>query len=214
MHITGLIRGGPSAEVRERGDALIEALDLTEWRDTLGTKLSGGVRRLVGYIMTTVWPGKVVILDEPTNDVDPRRRRLLWDQIRLLGSEGAAVFLEMAAEARSKIDAEDFTLYYNVGVANYSMRAEDLSRVDVAIMYYEKALDVQPDEPQTIFNIVVAYVSKEDWREAIQWGEKYVSVSPDDPRGWQLLARCYSETGDRDKAREALTRFETLHQGG
>jgi len=127
--------------------------------------------------------------------------------------KGAAIFLEMAADARSKIDAEDFTLYYNIGVANYSMREEDLSRVDDAIMYYEKALDVQPDEPQTIFNIVVAYVSKEDWREAIQWGEKYVSVSPDDPRGWQLLARCYSETGDRDKAREALRRFETLHQG-
>ncbi len=106
VHITGLIRGGPSAEVRERGDALIEALDLTEWRDTLGTKLSGGVRRLVGYIMTTVWPGKVVILDEPTNDVDPRRRRLLWDQIRLLGSEGAAVFLvtHNVLEAEKAVD--------------------------------------------------------------------------------------------------------------
>jgi Flp pilus assembly protein TadD len=127
--------------------------------------------------------------------------------------KGAAIFLEMAADARSKIDAEDFTLYYNIGVANYSMRAEEPSRVDDAIMYYEKALDVQPDEPQTIFNIIVAYVSKEDWREAIQWGEKYVSVSRDDPRGWQLLARCYSEMGDRDKARDALTQFETLQQG-
>ena len=106
VHITGLIRGGPSNEVRERGDALIEALDLTEWRETLGHKLSGGVRRLVGYIMTTVWPGKVVILDEPTNDVDPRRRRLLWEQIRALGSEGSAVFLvtHNVLEAEKAVD--------------------------------------------------------------------------------------------------------------
>jgi len=106
VHITGLIRGGPSEEVRARGDALIEALDLTEWRDTLGSKLSGGVRRLVGYIMTTVWPGKVVILDEPTNDVDPRRRRLLWEQIRVLGSEGSAVFLvtHNVLEAEKAVD--------------------------------------------------------------------------------------------------------------
>ena len=106
VHITGLIRGGPSDEVRARGDALIEALDLTEWRDTLGSKLSGGVRRLVGYIMTTVWPGKVVILDEPTNDVDPRRRRLLWEQIRVLGSEGSAVFLvtHNVLEAEKAVD--------------------------------------------------------------------------------------------------------------
>jgi ABC-2 type transport system ATP-binding protein len=106
VHITGLIRGGPSDEVRARGDALIEGLDLSEWRNTLGSKLSGGVRRLVGYIMTTVWPGKVVILDEPTNDVDPRRRRLLWDQIRLLGSQGSAVFLvtHNVLEAEKAVD--------------------------------------------------------------------------------------------------------------
>ena len=106
VHITGLIRGGPPPEVKRRGRELIEALDLTEWSDTLGHKLSGGVRRLVGYVMTTVWPGKIVILDEPTNDVDPRRRRLLWEQIRKLGSEGAAVFLvtHNVMEAEKAVD--------------------------------------------------------------------------------------------------------------
>jgi Flp pilus assembly protein TadD len=128
--------------------------------------------------------------------------------------KGATIFLEMAAEARSKIGAEDFTLYYNIGVANYSMRDTDSTAVDRAIMYYEKALDLQPDEPQTTFNVVVAYVAKEDWKNAILWGERYVKISPEDPRGWQLLARCYSEEGDKDKAREALTRFESLTQGG
>jgi tetratricopeptide (TPR) repeat protein len=120
----------------------------------------------------------------------------------------------MAADARSKIGAEDFTLYYNIGVANYSLREEAPDRVDRAIMYYERALDVQSDEPQTIFNIVVAYVAKEDWRSAIDWGEKFVSISPNDPKGWQLLARCYSEVEERAKAREALSRFEMLQQGG
>jgi ABC-2 type transport system ATP-binding protein len=106
IRITGQIRGGPPAEVRRRTNELITALDLDEWRETLGAKLSGGVRRLVGFIMTTVWPGRVVILDEPTNDVDPRRRRLLWEQIRLLGSEGAAVFLvtHNVLEAEKSVD--------------------------------------------------------------------------------------------------------------
>ena len=43
--------------------------------------------------MIRVVPGRLVILDEPTNDVDPVRRRLLWDQIRLLAEAGAAVLL-------------------------------------------------------------------------------------------------------------------------
>jgi ABC-2 type transport system ATP-binding protein len=66
---------------------------IREWADTLGIKLSGGVKRLVGFAMVSVWPGRVVILDEPTNDVDPRRRRLLWKHVRRLGDEGFAVLL-------------------------------------------------------------------------------------------------------------------------
>ena len=43
--------------------------------------------------MCAVVPGRLIILDEPTNDVDPVRRRLLWDQIRALADDGAAVLL-------------------------------------------------------------------------------------------------------------------------
>ncbi len=104
--ITGAIRGGPADAVHERTEAFIAALELEEWRDTLGAKMSGGVRRLVGFIMTTVWPGRVVILDEPTNDVDPLRRRLMWKQIRQLAQDGVAVFLvtHNVMEAEKSVD--------------------------------------------------------------------------------------------------------------
>lgn len=106
IRLTGRIRGGNHADIARRSDELIEALQLGEWRDTLGTKLSGGVRRLVGYVMVTVVPGRLVILDEPTNDVDPLRRRLLWEQIRNLGEMGAAVMLvtHNVLEAEKSVD--------------------------------------------------------------------------------------------------------------
>ena len=43
--------------------------------------------------MTAVVPGRLVVLDEPTNDVDPVRRRLLWDEIRSLADAGAGTLL-------------------------------------------------------------------------------------------------------------------------
>ncbi len=106
VDLAGQIRGGHLGPVQERRRHLFEALDLDEWSDTLGTNLSGGVRRLIGFVMTIVWPGRIVILDEPTNDVDPLRRRLLWEQIRRLGEEGIGVILvtHNVLEAEKSVD--------------------------------------------------------------------------------------------------------------
>ena len=106
IELSGRIRGGDAATVRGRAAELIDALDLGEWARTAGQRLSGGIKRLVGFAMVTVWPGRVVILDEPTNDVDPLRRRLLWDQVRLLSAHGCAVFLvtHNVLEAERSVD--------------------------------------------------------------------------------------------------------------
>ena len=106
IELAGRIRGGSAAEIRLRTASLIDALDLGEWKSALGHSLSGGVRRLVGFCMAIVRPGQVVILDEPTNDVDPLRRRLLWEEIRALGAHGCAVLLvtHNVLEAEKSVD--------------------------------------------------------------------------------------------------------------
>jgi len=106
IEIAGMIRGGEAGDVRRRAGNLMKALQIEEWRDTLGARLSGGVRRLVGFAMATVWPGCIVFLDEPTNDVDPLRRRLLWDQVRQIADRGSAVFLvtHNVLEAENSVD--------------------------------------------------------------------------------------------------------------
>jgi ABC-2 type transport system ATP-binding protein len=106
IELAGRIRGGHAKQTRARTEALIEALDIGEWSSTLGQKLSGGVKRLVGFCMAAVCPGRLVILDEPTNDVDPLRRRLLWGEIRALGAKGCAVLLvtHNVLEAEKSVD--------------------------------------------------------------------------------------------------------------
>jgi ABC-2 type transport system ATP-binding protein len=93
VELVGRIRGGERAAVQARTTQLLEALDLMAWADTPSQKVSGGIARLTAFAMTTVVPGHLVVLDEPTNDVDPVRRRLLWTEIRRLADEGAAVLL-------------------------------------------------------------------------------------------------------------------------
>jgi ABC-2 type transport system ATP-binding protein len=91
--LLGRLRGGEKAQVTARADELFEALDIGEWAGQPGQRLSGGVRRLTGFCLAAVIPGRIVILDEPTNDVDPVRRKLLWRQVRRLADDGHAVLL-------------------------------------------------------------------------------------------------------------------------
>ncbi|WP_246518321.1 ATP-binding cassette domain-containing protein [Thermocatellispora tengchongensis] len=59
--------------------ALADELDIREWFDRRATPdgggLSGGVRRLTAFAMAAVAPVPLIILDEPTNDAPPPRRR-------------------------------------------------------------------------------------------------------------------------------------------
>lgn len=106
VQLIGRIRGGDRRTIRHRCDRLFEALELDEWRRTAGIRLSGGVRRLIGFVMAVVCPAPLIILDEPTNDIDPLRRRLLWNEIRRVGDEGSAVLLvtHNVLEAEQAVD--------------------------------------------------------------------------------------------------------------
>ena len=106
IELLGQLRGAPTTKVRRSRERLVDALDLGEWLDVDAARLSGGVKRLVAFAMAAVAPGRVVMLDEPTNDVDPVRRRLLWRQVRSLADEGAAVLLvtHNVVEAERSVD--------------------------------------------------------------------------------------------------------------
>ncbi len=106
IDLLGQLRGSSKLEVRRRRERLVDALDLGEWLDIDAARLSGGVKRLVAFAMAAVSPGRVVMLDEPTNDVDPVRRRLLWRQVRTLADHGAAVLLvtHNVIEAERSVD--------------------------------------------------------------------------------------------------------------
>jgi len=106
IDLLGQLRGASKADAQGRRERLVEALDLREWLDVDASRLSGGVKRLVAFAMAAVAPGRVVMLDEPTNDVDPVRRRLLWRQVRALADHGAAVLLvtHNVIEAERSVD--------------------------------------------------------------------------------------------------------------
>jgi ABC-type multidrug transport system ATPase subunit len=100
-HLRGMKRG---AAIDER-NRLLNIWELDNLRDHNSARLSGGQRRLLRLAVATAASSKVLVLDEPTNDLDPQKRRLVWDVLRAIneGQGTTIVFITHDAIEAEKI---------------------------------------------------------------------------------------------------------------
>ncbi len=68
------LKGLSKAETRDKIDALLEQLTLTDVRKKKILKLSGGIKRRVGIAQALLNEPEILILDEPTSGLDPGER--------------------------------------------------------------------------------------------------------------------------------------------
>ena len=76
--------GVPRERRRRLMSELLEAVELTKWRDKPVKNLSGGMRRRVEIARGLIHEPRVFFLDEPTAGLDPVSRVAVWDMLRQL----------------------------------------------------------------------------------------------------------------------------------
>jgi drug efflux transport system ATP-binding protein len=80
----------------QRGKQLLKAAGMSEFRNRLAGKLSGGMKQKLGLVCALIHHPKVILLDEPTTGVDPVSRRDFWRILYELISEGVAILTSTA----------------------------------------------------------------------------------------------------------------------
>jgi lipooligosaccharide transport system ATP-binding protein len=80
-------------ERRPAVERALELANLTDRRDTIVDKLSGGMRRRLLIARGLVHKPRLVLLDEPTVGLDPQVRQELWALIDRLRSEGVSILM-------------------------------------------------------------------------------------------------------------------------
>ena len=81
------------SDVVRRCNALIDLVGLTGARDVIAAQLSGGMQKRLDIACALIHDPPILILDEPTADLDPILRRQLWDLIKQINAKGTTILL-------------------------------------------------------------------------------------------------------------------------
>ncbi len=74
-------------------DELVEAVELTPWKDQPVRNLSGGMRRRVEIARGLVHEPRIFFLDEPTTGLDPVSRVAVWEMLQRLKTQRSLTVL-------------------------------------------------------------------------------------------------------------------------
>jgi ABC-2 type transport system ATP-binding protein len=83
----------PRAEVKKRADELLELMGLTSVATKLTGTYSGGMRRRIDLASALMHRPPVLILDEPTEGLDPQSRTALWEELERINQAGTTMLL-------------------------------------------------------------------------------------------------------------------------
>ena len=86
----------PHDVYEQRRAELLQITRLTEFTDRPAGKLSGGMYKKLGLMCALLRSPRIILLDEPTNGVDPISRREFWELLYRLADQKILILLTTA----------------------------------------------------------------------------------------------------------------------
>lgn len=165
-HLRGLNRKAAQAE----RDRLLELWRITDLRNKIAGRLSGGQKRLLQLGVAMAASPPVLILDEPTNDLDPQRRKQVWDTLRQLNREQQTTIIFITHDA---IEAEK--IIQRVGIMRdgklvalgqpSKLKSEVDRKLRLELFFSE---DVPPKLPESLHPL---QIDAGRWLVYLEWAE-------------------------------------------
>lgn len=94
LEITGKLKGMTKKAAKKQAQELIDEFNIKDFKKRPLNKLSGGQNRLVNFCAAIIGNPRILILDEPTSDLDPVYRKQVWDKLLDLNrKEGLTIIL-------------------------------------------------------------------------------------------------------------------------
>jgi ABC-2 type transport system ATP-binding protein len=93
LQFVGEMHGQDRREAERRTAALLEELALADAAEEFAANYSTGMKKKLGLACALIHDPLVLILDEPTNGLDPRAAREVQERLRISAARGTTIFL-------------------------------------------------------------------------------------------------------------------------
>lgn len=87
----GKLYGLKTEKIREKEDELLDFFKLKRYKNYLARELSGGTRKRLCLAIALIHDPDVILLDEPTIQLDPLLRQNIWDWIKKVNKAGKTI---------------------------------------------------------------------------------------------------------------------------
>lgn len=160
----GALAGVPRDVRRKRVPELLEIVGMKDWADSKVKGYSKGMRQRVGIAQALVNDPELVLLDEPTDGVDPVGRRDIRAICQRMRDDGKTVFINSHLLSELEMVSDRVAILVK-GVVASQGTIDELTR---GKQYYE--LEVQGDSPAAVRALL---------REALPAAGPWESASPE-----------------------------------
>jgi ABC-2 type transport system ATP-binding protein len=174
------LNGLRRAEAKEKVNDLIKLMDLTEAKDKKVGKYSGGMKQKVGIASALIHDPKILILDEPTANLDPIGRAELIKTIKKL-SKKTSIFISSHILSEIEQMCERVTMINNgkIVLSDTIKKIKEIHKHSINIFVLNTNSNNEILQLlKTLDYIVKAWISEEDGK---------VYIIPDDIDAFQMI---------------------------
>lgn len=117
MYYTGRLKKLSKSTTKSQIESLSKRLNLEKELNVTLERMSGGKKQAVALACAVIGNPELVVLDEPTNELDPEMRRYVWDFIRQLSeSQGISIILITHNSNEIEVVADEIKIFANARI--------------------------------------------------------------------------------------------------
>nr|MDO8079745.1 ABC transporter ATP-binding protein [Candidatus Freyarchaeota archaeon] len=170
LRYIGILSNMPSARVDENAEELLDWVGLGGWGEAPIGTLSAGMKQRLGLAQAVMGDPELVILDEPTSNLDPIGRNEILKRIKDITKEGRTVFVSSHVLPEIEI-VSDYVGIINRGELITQGKLKDIKKEQ--LMKGKRDYELIVDKPDVIIpelqkSPFVSSVTRSDDRILIQ----------------------------------------------